>query len=47
MIVEMTEKEYKAFQAAKAVLSKDERVELIPVKDEIKVVHVRRTVVKK
>ncbi|WP_295747329.1 hypothetical protein [uncultured Oscillibacter sp.] len=37
----------KTIKAAEAVLSKGERVELIPVKDGVKVVRVRREEVKK
>ena len=37
----------KTIKAIESILAKDDRVELIPAKDEVKVIHVKRSVVKK
>lgn len=37
----------KTIKAIESILAKDERVELIPTKEEVKVIHVKRSVVKK
>lgn len=46
MTVEMTEREYRWFLAAKAVLEKDLRAELVPTKDGVRVLRVKREAVK-
>lgn len=37
----------KTIKAIESVLAKDERVELIPTKDEVRVIHIKRETVKK